>query len=90
MEGGQRMTERTRWNGEPCRAERVTVTVADDPAFPGYWARDLVGTRRRAVRVDYGGQTFYLDDEDGSGWAKVTSGGGPWSPHRSLAVATGE
>jgi hypothetical protein len=84
------MTERTKWNGEPCRAERVTVTVADNPAFPAYWARDLVGTQRRAVRVDNGGQTFYLDDEDGSGWAKVTSGGGPRSPHRNLAVAMEE
>ena len=53
----------TFWNGEPCEARRVTVTVADDGRFPGYWARSIVGTRRRAVEVVYGGETFYLDDE---------------------------
>ncbi|MEW2451234.1 hypothetical protein AB0896_27375 [Streptomyces parvulus] len=77
----------TRWNGEPCQARPVTAVVTDDGSFPGYWARDHVGTRRAVVEVTYGGSTFYLDDEDGTGWAKVTSGGSPSHGHRSLTVA---
>jgi hypothetical protein len=82
------MTERhdTRWNGEPCQARRVTAIVADSTFFPEYWARDLVGTRRKAVEVMYGGSVFFLDDEDDSGWAKVTSGGSPSHGHRNLVV----
>ena len=83
------MTQRTQWNGEPCTAMRVTVTVADDEFFPEYWARDLVGTRRDAVLVEYGGRTFCLDDHDGSGWNKVTHGGSPRLGHRGLAVEPG-
>ena len=76
----------TMWNGQPCKADRVTVIVADHGTFPGYWARDLVGTHRRAVRVEYDNQVMYLDDEDGSGWAKVTRGGSPLMGHRDLEV----
>jgi hypothetical protein len=79
----------TRWNGEPCEARRITAIVTDDGHFPAYWARDHVGTRRNAVEVTYGSQTFYLDDEDGSGWDKVTSGGSPVHAHRSLNVDPG-
>jgi hypothetical protein len=75
-----------RWNGEPCQARRVTAVVADSIFFPLYWAREFVGTRRKAVEVTYGGRTFYLDDEDGSGWAKVTAGGSPAHSHRGLNV----
>lgn len=82
------MTERheTRWNGEPCQARRVTAIVTDDERFPMYWARHLVGTRRKAVEVEYSGETFYLDDEDGSGWNKVTHGGSPHWAHSSLTI----
>jgi hypothetical protein len=76
----------TRWNGEPCQARRVTAIVADDGRFPQYWARHLVGTRRKAVEVTYGDSTFYLDDEDGSGWDKVTHGGSPHWGHSSLTI----
>lgn len=79
----------TQWNGEPCAARRVTVIVADNTAFPMYWARRFVGMRRKAVEVHYGGDTFYLDDEDGSGWNKVTHGGSPWWTHSNLTVEPG-
>ncbi len=75
------------WNGElaPCR--RVRVLVGDSGRFPLYWARDLVGTERDAVEVYYDGQHFYLDDDDGSGWAKVTTGkGSPLCGSRSLEI----
>ncbi|MFJ4787614.1 hypothetical protein [Streptomyces sp. NPDC088794] len=79
----------TRWNGEPCAARRVTAVVADDGRFPLYWARHLVGTRRKVVEVAYdGGATFYLDDEDGSAWHKVTQGrGAPHWTHNSILIA---
>jgi len=57
------MSDKPRWNGEPCEARRVRVVVADNARFPLYWARHLVGTERAAVEVTYNGQTFYLDDE---------------------------
>ncbi len=83
--------EKTYWNGEPCHARKVTLVVADAPSFPIYWARDHVGTTRRATEVTYGGQVFYLDDEDAGGsgdepgWRKVTLGrGSPRYMHRNL------
>lgn len=76
----------TQWNGEPCAARLITAIVADNSAFPMYWARPFVGMRRKAVEVEYSGETFYLDDEDGSGWNKVTHGGSPWFPHSNLTV----
>ena len=76
----------TRWNGEPVLATQVRVIVADTQDVPQYWARHLAGTVRAAVRVTYGGHSFYLDDEDGSGWHKVTHGGGPGWAHRELVI----
>lgn len=76
----------TQWNGEPCAARRITAIVADNDAFPGYWARHLVGTRRDVVEVTYGGSTFYLDDEVGEGWHKVTHGGSPRWAHSNITI----
>ncbi|MEU1275292.1 hypothetical protein [Streptomyces sp. NPDC005799] len=76
----------TRWNGEPCTARRITAIVADNQNFPLYWARHLVGTRRNIVEVVYGKSTFYLDDEDGSGWNKVTHGGSPHWAHSNISI----
>lgn len=77
----------TRWNGEPCDARRITAVVADTDMFASYWARQFVGTRRDVVEVEYGGRTFYIDDEDGSGWHKVTQGGGsPRCGSKSIAI----
>lgn len=76
----------TRWNGEPCTARRITAVVADNTAFPMYWARHLVGTRRNILEVTYAGSTFYLDDEDGSAWNKVTHGGSPRWSHNNITV----
>ncbi|MEU9661891.1 hypothetical protein [Streptomyces chartreusis] len=76
----------TRWNGEPCQARRITAIVADNTAFPMYWARHLVGTRRNIVEVTYGDQTFYLDDEADEGWNKVTHGGSPHWTHNNITI----
>lgn len=45
----------------------------------------MEGTERGAVEVNYYDQTFYLDNENGSAWRKVTlGGGGPEWGHSSL------
>jgi hypothetical protein len=75
-----------RWNGEMCEARRVRVIVGK-PMAPTWWCADLEGQEREAVEVRYGGEIFYLDDEDGSGWWKVPWGkGGPQAGHSSLPV----
>lgn len=74
----------TYWNGEETPAWRVVVRVGHAPR-PTWWCAELEGTERDAVRVEYGGEVFYLDDEDGSGWRKVTTGrGSPAYGFRSL------
>ena len=77
-------TVETFWNGEPTPARRVIIEVGA-PLMPTWWCASLEGTRRNAVAVDYYGDRFYLDDEDGTGWHKVTDGhGSPNVGHRSL------
>lgn len=72
------------WNGEATPVRKVVVEVAPSP-FPTWWCASLAGTERCAVEVTYDGRVFFLDDEDGSGWAKVTTGrGSPRVTHRSL------
>jgi hypothetical protein len=84
--------QQTYWNGELADARRVRVIVADDGRFPNYWAREFVGQERDAVEVLSGDAPddvfpFYLDDEDGTGWVKVTTGrGSPRWGHRTIQV----
>lgn len=77
----------TFWNYQPvpCRRVRVIVGPCEKET---YWHNGLEGTEREAVEVNYPGEArpFYLDNEDGSGWAKVTNGGGPDMGHKSLPV----
>ena len=78
---------RAEWNGEPCVARRVLIRVGDCP-FPQGWFKHLVGTTMRAVEIKYGNDTFYIADEDGNGWHKVTvEGGGPHHGHKSVTCA---
>jgi len=88
-------TEKTYWNGEPAICHRVRVIVGKSEV-PTWWCAKLEGTERNAVEVRYGGEIFYIDDEDGPGgqhtagvgWWKVTEGqGGPDCYHASLPVA---
>jgi len=75
---------RTYWNGEPADCRRVVVRVGRVER-PTWWCAGMEGTERRAVEVNYGNQIFYLDDENGSAWLKVTrGGGGPEWGHKSL------
>lgn len=64
------------------------MLVADDIPS-GWWCAGMEGTLREAVRVEYGAEKFYLDNENGSAWLKVTKGkGSPEYGHSSLPVAS--
>ena len=79
-------TEPTYWNGEPCAARRVIVVVDKSPK-PTWWCANLEGKTIRAVEVVYGGETFYIADDRGQGWLKVTKGrGDPGLGHESVPV----
>jgi hypothetical protein len=79
--------ERTFWNGEPTPARKVRVIVGPSPVET-WWCAELEGQERAAVEVNYHGDKFYLDNEDGSGWNKVTHGhGSPQWGHSSLPVS---
>lgn len=81
------MSEQTFWNGQPCAARKV-VAVVGESMKSTYWHNGMEGTSRKAVEVVYADQApFYLDNEDGSGWYKVTEGkGSPSVGHKSLPV----
>lgn len=78
----------TFWQNEKVDARRVVVIVGDSDRFPNYWARSMVGTERVAVEITpVGGKPFYLDDENGEAWRKITvHHGSPLRGHRSLEV----
>ena len=73
----------TFWNGEPTPCKRVIVRVGHSMR-PTWWCAELEGREREAVFVEYGSTHYFLDNKDGSGWAKVLAGGGPEQFHRSL------
>jgi hypothetical protein len=78
----------TFWQGERVDARRVAVIVGDSGRFKRYWAKSLVGTERVAIEVTpVGREPFYLDDENGAAWRKITVDyGSPLVGHRSLDI----
>jgi hypothetical protein len=79
----------TFWNGKFASARRCRVVVGEADS-PRKWYAGLEGTEREAVEVRHPteGTVFYIDNEDGSGWGKITWGkGSPAYGHRSLPVA---
>jgi hypothetical protein len=85
------MGEQTFWNGEPCEARKVSCVMADSPEFPEFWGRKegYVGRRVDAVEVRYFARPFYLLDDLGQGWRKVTEGGSPSVGHKELRPEPG-
>lgn len=79
------------WNGEEqCWAREVEVIVGKSPKKT-WWCAELEGTRRKAIEVKYddSDHTFLLDNEDGSGFFKVTLGrGSPQVGHSGLPEGT--
>jgi hypothetical protein len=55
---------------------------------PTYWYAHIVGTEIRAVEVTVDSEVFYIADEDGNGWHKISvESGGPHWGHKSLPAA---
>ena len=80
-------TGATYWNGEELDepAERVRVIIGECPIE--WWCSDHIGEERDAVKFKYRGETSYIDDKNGFGWAKVTTGkGSPRFESRGLPV----
>ena len=78
------------WNGRRCNARIVRVIVGHSD-YPTWWCAQLEGQEREAVEIwaadQAGPQPFYIDNEDGIGWRKVTElKGHPMTFHRSLPV----
>lgn len=74
----------TFWNGEPIPARKVIVRVGK-AMRPTWWCAAYEGDEREAVEVNYGGIIYLLDNENGGGWYKVTTGrGSPFVTHLSL------
>lgn len=82
------VTAGTFWQGEHVDARRVLVEVGDSGRFKAYWAKDIVGTERAAVEVTpVGGKPFYLDDDNGAAWHKITvEHGSSLVGHRHLDI----
>lgn len=88
----------TFWNGEPTKCTKVKVTMG--PAPENWWCAGMEGTVRDAVRIEYHGDVFYIDNEGGftvgdeearpgDGWLKVTLGmGGPDYRHGQISNCT--
>jgi hypothetical protein len=76
----------TYWNGQRVVARRLKGTVGESPS--GWWCSKLKGQIRQVVEVTYYDMVFYIDNQDGSGWIKVTEGRGmPDYPHKSLPIS---
>jgi hypothetical protein len=72
--------------GEPCQAFNEERIVARSET-PSHWCNEFVGQKRKCVRVIYGREEFFLDDEDGSATYKIFQGrGSPWLSHKELIV----
>ncbi len=81
---------KTYWNGEEADCRKVTAVMADNSKFPLFWGKHLVGKTVKAVEVNYCGSTFYLFDDDGEGWWKVTERkGSPSASHSGMDVVAG-
>jgi hypothetical protein len=76
----------TTWDYRPCEARKCFAVVADNKMYPNYWARRHIGKVRQVVEVDTPDGKIYLDNEDGSGWMKVTSS--PCAGYRELLVSS--
>ncbi len=76
---------KTYWNGTECKATKVQVIVG--PSLrPTWWCADLEGKEYPAIRIEQGGDLFYIADDERS-WDKITKGKGSFMfGHKSLPV----
>lgn len=76
----------TYWNGESCEATLVRTVVGKSPR-PTWWCADMEGDEIEAIRVEYQGSVFYIQDSDEARFKLTAGRGSPQWPHRSVPVA---
>jgi hypothetical protein len=73
------------WNGLPAEITPVTYEIGPhtiDAAL--WWSKRLEGKRRQGLKVEQDGNIFFIDNEYGDGYYKVTTGKGmPEYGHKS-------
>lgn len=76
------------WNGEPAKFRGVIYEVVE-PDIKTWWFAQFVGKRRQGIEIEYGNQTWIIDNKHGDGFYKVTKGlGSPRVGHKSTGGAT--
>lgn len=85
-ESAMRSVQTMYWNGIPVRFDVVRIKILETESDPIKmpWYKAFEGQERQAILVHTEGNSFLIDNEDGSGWVKMVNGGGMWSPHRSF------
>jgi hypothetical protein len=87
MDGKPLFTEKGYWNGEPSATfTACIVKLNGDAAHPLWWHNAFAGTERQAIEITYGGETWCIENQNGTGFYKVTTGmGSPGCGHFSLS-----
>lgn len=74
------------WQNEQCDVKVLKIKILPSPEDPVcYWGKVFYYQERQALLVTQGSQQFLIDNEDGTGYLKVTVGlGSPSYGHRSI------
>ena len=79
-------TEKGYWNGEPALFSACKVILKECELTPLHWQNAFVGKERECIEVIYNNESFLIDNENGTGFYKVTQGmGSPNVGHSSIA-----
>lgn len=82
-----KVIEKTYWNGSETPARKCKAKIGASPRST-WWCANMQGEVIDAVEIKYGGDTFYIDNRDGDGWWKVTTGkGSPIWNHSAIPLA---
>lgn len=63
------------WNGEPCIFYPIEYTVKESNVI-SHWFNRFVGQKRQGLKVEYDGGNFFIDNQHGDGYYKLTKGKG--------------
>jgi hypothetical protein len=73
------------WNEEPITYKVYSYTVTKVENKPHHWQNMVIGMKRQALLVDYHCARFYLDNQHGDAYLKLTVGRGtPMYSHLSV------
>jgi hypothetical protein len=70
------MSVNYQWNGQPCKAKFLNAEINKIEVENMPWWKPFEGTIRRVLMVTPSwGDPFFIDNEDGLGYSKLTNGG---------------